>query len=57
MCSKKWEERGLKIDGTYLSHLRFSDVIVIKSDSIEELQEMLGELRTESEKVGLTKLK
>lgn len=37
----------------HLSHRRFAEDIVIVSHNIEDLQEMLTELKTESERVGL----
>lgn len=37
-------KKAIKIDGKYLSHLRFADDIIIFVNSIEELQEMLHEL-------------
>ena len=33
--SERWEKRGIKIDGEYLSHLRFADDIIIFANSIE----------------------
>lgn len=49
-----WENKGLNIDGRYLSHLRFADDIVIISNNLNELSDMLLELKVMSEKVGLT---
>ena len=48
-----WETRGLKIDGEYLSHLRFADDIFIYANTPHELQQMLQELADESENQGL----
>lgn len=48
-----WENKGISIDGTYLNHLRFADDIVIFSSNLEELRQMLEELRTASLEVGL----
>ena len=48
-----WKTRGLKIDGEYLSHLRFADDIFVYSNSPYELQKMLQELLDESENQGL----
>ncbi|XP_050312881.1 uncharacterized protein LOC126747946 [Anthonomus grandis grandis] len=39
-----WNERGIKIDGKHLSLLRFADDIILFSQNIIELQEMLAEL-------------
>ncbi|CAH1224416.1 unnamed protein product [Diabrotica balteata] len=48
-----WEQLGIKIDGRFLSHLRFADDIVLISNNTEELIYMLKELKQESEKIGL----
>ena len=48
-----WETRGLKIDGEYLSHLRFADGILICANTPHELQLKLHELADESENQGL----
>ena len=48
-----WENRGLKIDGEYLSHLRFADDILICVNTPHELQQMLQELADESYHQGL----
>ena len=48
-----WDTKGLKIDGEYLSHLRFADDIVIFAETPQELQDMLQELAEKSLKVGL----
>ena len=44
---------GLKIDGEYLSHLRFADDILICTNTPHELQQMLKEFAYESENQGL----
>ena len=44
-----WEIRGLKIDGKYLSHLRFADDILVCANTPHELQHILQELADESE--------
>lgn len=49
----KWENKGIKIDGTYLNNLRFADDIVLISDDIKEIESMLQELNEESQRVGL----
>ncbi|MEG7522669.1 MAG: reverse transcriptase domain-containing protein, partial [Chromatiales bacterium] len=38
-----WKNRGLKIDGKYLSHLPFADDILICANKPHELQQMLQE--------------
>ncbi|MEG7521477.1 MAG: reverse transcriptase domain-containing protein, partial [Chromatiales bacterium] len=48
-----WESRGLRIDGEYLSHLRFANDILICANTPHELQQMLQELADESENQGL----
>ena len=48
-----WETRGLKIDGEYLSHLRFADDILMYANTQHELQQMLQELADGSENQGL----
>ena len=50
----QWENRGIKIDGEFISHLRFADDIIIFANSSEELQRMLQELNQESLIVGLS---
>ena len=47
------ETRGLKVDGEYLSHLRFADDILICANTPHELQQMLQELADDSENQGL----
>ena len=48
-----WETRGLKIDGEYLSHLRFADDVHIYARTPPALQQMLQELADESDNQGL----
>ena len=46
----------MKIDGEYLSHLRFADDILINklcANTLHELQQMLQELADESDNQGL----
>ena len=42
------ETRGLKLDGEYLSYLRFADDILICAHTPHETQQMLQELADES---------
>lgn len=49
----QWENKGIRIDGNYLNHLRFADDIVIISSNLKELKGMLEELKTASKVAGL----
>ncbi|KAG7301329.1 hypothetical protein JYU34_014259 [Plutella xylostella] len=49
-----WESRGVNIDGERLSHLRFADDIAVFAENPAQLQNMIQELATESNKVGLS---
>lgn len=53
MKNPKWSKYGIKIDGQYLSHLRFADDIVIFSDKAVDLANMLSDLEEESKQHGL----
>lgn len=48
-----WSQSGLYIKGTFLSHLRFADDLVLLSESSTQLQYMIGTLHIASVKVGL----
>ena len=48
-----WENKGIKIDGEQINHLRFADDIILISEEPEEFQTMLNELNNESKKIGL----
>ena len=48
-----WENKGVKIDGEFLSNLRFSDDIFLCTETPQELQQMLQELSDESRRMGL----
>ena len=48
-----WEGKGIRVDGEYLSNLRFADDILGSSEKPPELQTMLTDLNTENKKVGL----
>ena len=52
MRKMNWR-RGLKIDGEYLTHLRFADDIVLLGNNVATVQQMLRELEKEGKKVGL----
>ncbi|KAG7307782.1 hypothetical protein JYU34_006375 [Plutella xylostella] len=48
-----WDERGVNINGTYMSHLRFADDLIVLAENVADLQEMLEELHVASLRVGL----
>ena len=48
-----WENKGVKIDGQFLSNLRFADDIFLCTETPQELQQMLQELSDESRRMGL----
>ena len=48
-----WEDFGLNIDGSNLTHLRFADDLVLFDEKPETLEKMLESLNEESKKVGL----
>ena len=48
-----WENKGVKIDGEFLSNLRFADDIFLCTETPQELQQMLQELSDESRQLGL----
>ena len=48
-----WENKGVKIDGEFLSNLRFADDIFLCTETPQELQQMLQELFDESRRMGL----
>ena len=48
-----WENKGVKIDGEFLSNLRFADDIFLSTEPPQELQQMLQELSDESRRMGL----
>ena len=49
-----WNEKkyGSEVDGEHLSNLRFADDILQLTNSADQLQNMINELKTESEVVG-----
>ncbi|GBP18410.1 Putative uncharacterized transposon-derived protein F52C9.6 [Eumeta japonica] len=49
----EWENLGLNIDGSTLTHLRFADDIVLFAKTPEDLNIILNDLASESSKVGL----
>ena len=48
-----WENKGVRIDGEYLSHLIFADDIVLIANYTSKLQEMLQDIHDISKPVGL----
>ena len=48
-----WENKGVKIDGEFLSNLRLADDIFLCTETPQELQQMLQELSDESRRMGL----
>ena len=49
----EWNERGIRIDGRKLSHLRFADDIVVFARKMEDLETMIRELAEASGRCGL----
>ncbi|GBP68178.1 Retrovirus-related Pol polyprotein from type-2 retrotransposable element R2DM; Endonuclease [Eumeta japonica] len=48
-----WEELGINVDGTLLTHLRFADDIVLFVKTPEDIDRMIEDLAIESERVDL----
>lgn len=48
-----WENKGINLNGEYLSNLRFADDIVLISENHKDLEYMLNTLDVESRKCGL----
>ena len=46
-------QAGIKIAGTNINNLRYTDDTTLKAESEEELQSLLMKVKEESEKVGL----
>ncbi|KAK6748154.1 hypothetical protein RB195_001027 [Necator americanus] len=53
MKSLSWEERGIRVDGRFLSSLCFADNIVLFSSSTNEAKTMLNELNEAVKRIGL----
>ncbi|KAE9412651.1 hypothetical protein Angca_010129, partial [Angiostrongylus cantonensis] len=53
MKSLDWDEKGIRIDGKFLSNLHFADDIVIFSRSTSEAELMINELNEAGMKIGL----
>ena len=43
-----WENKGVTIDGEFISNLRFADDILLCTETSQKLQQMLQELSDES---------
>ena len=54
-CDTELDEAqaGIKIAGTNINNLRYTDDTTLKAESEEELQSLLMKVKEESEKVGL----
>ena len=48
-----WENKDVRIDGEYLSHLFFADDTVLTANSTSKLQEMLQDIHDINKPVGL----
>ena len=48
-----WENKGVKIDGEFLSNLSFADDIFLCTETPQELQQMLQELSDESRRISI----
>ena len=48
-----WEKKSVKIDGEFLSNLRFADDIFQYTETLKRLQHMLQELSDEIRRMGL----
>ncbi|KAK6735829.1 hypothetical protein RB195_018837 [Necator americanus] len=53
MKPRSWEEGGLRVDGRFLSNLRFADDIVLFSSSTNEAETMFNELNEAGKRIGL----
>ena len=52
MKSLDWDDKGVRVDGKFLSNLRFADDIVFFSRSTKEAEAMLGERNETGRKIG-----
>ena len=48
-----WENKGVKVDREFLSHLRFACDIFLCTETLQELQHMLQELSDESRRMSI----
>lgn len=49
----KWRKTGIKINGQFISHLRYADDIVLLGESLEEILDMMKDLDEQSKSIGL----
>ena len=50
----KWDNKhGININGRRLTNLRFADDMILFARSVQDLQEMINELNTQSKRIGL----
>jgi len=47
----EWSRKSRKIDGKYLNYLRFADDVVLISQDVGQLQDMMEDLKMKSEKI------
>uniref|UniRef100_W6NIK6 RNA-directed DNA polymerase (Reverse transcriptase) domain containing protein n=1 Tax=Haemonchus contortus TaxID=6289 RepID=W6NIK6_HAECO len=52
MRHMEWESMGVKVDGRYLHHLRFTDDIMLITPNIEQTEQMLAEFDNACGKIG-----
>ena len=50
----EWGDKGINIDGEYLSHFLYADDLILFSPSANEFQSMLEDISEKSNKIGLT---
>lgn len=48
MKKLNWDSKGISIKGEYLSSLRFTDDIILFSETATQLESMVNELNTDS---------
>ncbi|KAK6737202.1 hypothetical protein RB195_019725 [Necator americanus] len=53
MKSLSWEERGIRVDGRFLSNLHFADDIILFSSSTSEADTMLNEMNEAGKTIGV----
>lgn len=53
MKALKWENKGININGQFLSNLRFADDIILFSENSSQLESMINEINYISNEIGL----